>query len=112
MPTLDLDEDNNATTRLLTLLNVSALKSSKCKRTNPIEPTPRVKLNKRRSVRLDAPESPSVASKGDEEKRETSSADPIDVGHVSPTEDIVEDDQGTRDFPIAKSTSPGIIFRR
>jgi hypothetical protein len=109
MPALDMDEDNNATTRLLTLLNVSALKSSKCKRTNPIEPSPRVKLNKRRSARLDAAESPSVDPKGDEGKHETSPADPTDVGDTSLTEDIIEDDQGTCGFLITNSTSPGIM---
>ena len=110
MPALDLEEDNNATTRLLTLLNVSALKSSKCKRTNPIEPTPRVKLNKRRSVRLDAAEPPPVVSKREEEKRETSPADPVDVGDVSPTEDIIEDDQGACGFLITNSPSPGVVL--
>lgn len=94
MPALDLDEDNNATTRLLTLLNVSALKNSKRKRTDSIEPTPRVKLNKRRSVQLDPTASSSVVSKGDEERPEmSSSSDPAEVGVISAIEDN-EDDQG------------------
>lgn len=105
MPALDLDEDNNTTTRLLTLLNVSALKSSKCKRTDSVGPTSRVKLNKRRSIRLEATESPSVVSKGDQEKTETTSADPTEVGDISVTEDI-EDDQGAPCFPTVNSASP------
>jgi hypothetical protein len=70
MPGLDLEEDNNTTTRLLTLLNVSALKSSKRKRTESIEQTPRVKLNKRRSVQSDATEFTPTPPKEGEEKPE------------------------------------------
>lgn len=108
MPALDLDEDSDPTTRLLTLLNVSALKSSKCKRTESIEPIPRVKLNKRRSVQLDATEPPPAVSKGDEERFETSPAEPLGAGDVSIIEDV-EDDQGTRGFPVVNSISLGII---
>jgi U3 small nucleolar RNA-associated protein 25 len=47
-----MDDDNNVTTRLLTLLNVSALKTSKRKRTDDLEPSDK-KLNKRsRSVQF------------------------------------------------------------
>lgn len=93
MPALGLEEDNNTTTRLLTLLNVSALKSSKYKRMDSIEPTPRVKLNKRRSVKLDTTETTSVVSEGEGEKPRTPSADPTEVKDISAAEDI-EDDQG------------------
>lgn len=111
MPALDLDEDNNTTTRLLTLLNVSALKSSKCKRTDSIEQTPRVKLNKRRSVQFQTTEPPSVVSKDDEGKPETSSADLAltEAGDTSATEDI-EGDQRAWGFPIVKLTSFSIIL--
>lgn len=47
-----MDEDNNVTTRLLTLLNVSALKSTKRKRVDDAQPRPSDKLNKRRSVQF------------------------------------------------------------
>ena len=92
MPALDSEEDTNTTTRLLTLLNVSALKSSKRKRTEPIEPTPRVKLNRRRSVQFDATETASAAPNEDGGKPE---APPVDATSdtVAVTEDI-EDDQG------------------
>lgn len=106
MPALDLDEDNNATTRLLTLLNVSALKSSKRKRKDSIEPTPRVKLNRRRSVQLDATGSPSVAPEGEEEKPEASPADPIETGDISAT----ENDQGAPGFLIVNSALLGMIL--
>ena len=49
---ITMDNDNNVTTRLLTLLNVSALKSSKRKREDEVEPGPRDKLNKRRTVQF------------------------------------------------------------
>jgi hypothetical protein len=47
-----MDEDNNVTTRLLTLLNVSALKSTKRKRADEPQVQPRDKLNKRSSVKF------------------------------------------------------------
>jgi U3 small nucleolar RNA-associated protein 25 len=94
MPGLDLEEDNNTTTRLLTLLNVSALKSSKRKRTESIEQTPRVKLNKRRSVQSDPTEFTPTPPKEGEEKPE---APPPDATTAAP-EDI-EDDQGMCGFP-------------
>lgn len=99
MPGLDSEEDNNTTTRLLTLLNVSALKSSKRKRTEPIEPTPRVKLNKRRSVQLDATESTSASPKEDEGKPEGSSPDATGVEDTAAVAEDVEDDQGMCDLP-------------
>lgn len=92
MPGLDLDEDNNTTTRLLTLLNVSALKSSKRKGTGSIEPTPRVKLNKRRAVQPYAAESASTISEGDEGKDEAFTTDAAEARDIV-VEDI-EDDQG------------------
>lgn len=94
MPALDLEEDNNTTTRLLTLLNVSALKSSKRRRTEVIEPTPRVKLNKRRSAQLDATESAPAAPKDDEGKPEASSPDATGVEDIAAVVDDAEDDQG------------------
>ena len=93
MPALDLEEDNNTTTRLLTLLNVSALKSSKRKRTETIEPTPRVKLNKRRSVQVDATESVSAAS--EEDGREPG-APPADATRVEDTVALLEDIEDDR----------------
>lgn len=47
-----MDDGNNSTTRLLTLLNVSAIKTSKRKRTtfDDPDPLPSQKLNKRKSV--------------------------------------------------------------
>jgi len=99
MPGLDSEEDNNTTTRLLTLLNVSALKSSKRKRTESIEPIPRVKLNKRRSVQLDATESTSTSPKEGEEKPEASSPDATGVEDAATVPEEVEDDQGMRDLP-------------
>jgi U3 small nucleolar RNA-associated protein 25 len=94
MPGLALDEDNNTTTRLLTLLNVSALKSPKRKRTDLIEPSTRVKLNRRRSAKLDETDSASVASKGDEGELETSSADATGVGNATAAAEDIENDQG------------------
>jgi U3 small nucleolar RNA-associated protein 25 len=95
MPGVDLEEDNNTTTRLLTLLNVSALKSSKRKRTESIEPTPRVKLNKRRSVQFDTTDSTSSASKEDEGKSETPSNDATEIEDAAAVAEDIEDDQGT-----------------
>jgi hypothetical protein len=94
MPALNLEEDNNTTTRLLTLLNVSALQSSKRKRTEPIEPTPRVKLNKRRSVQIDATESTPAASKEDEGKHGAHPADATGVEDTTAVLEDVENDQG------------------
>jgi hypothetical protein len=94
MPALNLEEDNNTTTRLLTLLNVSALQSSKRKRAEPIEPTPRVKLNKRRSVKIDATESTPAASKEDERKPGAPSPDATGVEDTAAVLEDVEDDQG------------------
>jgi len=94
MPALNLEEDNNTTTRLLTLLNVSALKSSKRKRTESIESTPRVKLNKRRSVQVDATESTSAASEEDGRESGTPPADTTRVGGTAAVLEDVEDDWG------------------
>lgn len=99
MPGVDLEEDNNTTTRLLTLLNVSALKGSKRKRTESIEPTPRVKLNKRRSVQLDATESSSVTSKEDEGRPEAPLANASEVEDTAAAPEDIEDDQGTCSSP-------------
>ena len=99
MPGVDLEEDNNTTTRLLTLLNVSALKGSKRKRTESIEPTPRVKLNKRRSVQLDATESSSATSKEDEGRPEAPSANAAEVEDTAAAPEDIEDDQGTCSLP-------------
>ena len=99
MPGLDSEEDNNTTTRLLTLLNVSALKSSKRKRAESIEPIPRVKLNKRRSVQLDATESTSTSPKEGEGKPEASSPDATGVEDTATVAEDIEDDQGMRDLP-------------
>lgn len=53
-PSMDLEDANSPTTRLLTLLNVSALKSKK----RPAEdPCPREKLNKRKHVNSTAADS-------------------------------------------------------
>lgn len=49
-----IDEDANTTTRLLTLLNVSATKANKRKRTFE-ESKPSEKLNKKRTVQIAAP---------------------------------------------------------
>ena len=94
MPALNLEEDNNTTTRLLTLLNVSALKSSKRKRTESIEPTPRVKLNKRRSVQVDATESTCGASEEGEVVPGEPPADATGVEDTVPLVEDVEDDRG------------------
>lgn len=99
MPGVGLEEDNNTTTRLLTLLNVSALKSSKRKRTEPIEPTPRVKLNRRRSIQSDATESSSTTSKEDEGGPEASPADATGVEDTAAVAEDIEDDQGTCGLP-------------
>lgn len=99
MPGLDLEDDNNTTTRLLTLLNVSALKSSKSQRTESIEPTPRVKLNKRRSVELDKAESTSPIPEEDGAKPQASSPDTTRAEDAAAAEDI-EDDHGMRGFSI------------
>ena len=99
MPTLGLEEDNNTTTRLLTLLNVSALKSPKRKRTESIEPTPRVKLNKRRPAQVHATESISAAS----EEGERVLGAPLDVAtgveDIVPLVEDVEDDRGASGLP-------------
>ena len=92
MPALDLEEDNNTTTRLLTLLNVSALKSSKRKRIESVDPVPRIKLNRRRSI--DAAE-PFVAPKEAEGKPETAPADATAIEDTVTTVEDAEDDQGT-----------------
>lgn len=94
MPGLDLEEDNNTTTRLLTLLNVSALKSSKRKGTESIEPTPRVKLNKRRSIQFDVSESASPTPKEGEGNPEASASDATGVEDVATVAEDIEDYQG------------------
>lgn len=105
MPGIDLEEDNNTTTRLLTLLNVSALKSSKRKRTEPIEPAPRVKLNKRRSVHFDATDSTSSTSKEDEGKSETPPNDATEIGNPAAVIEDTEDDQGRSGLVYHKLSS-------
>jgi len=94
MPALDPEEDNNTTTRLLTLLNVSALKSSKRKRTESIEPTPRVKLNRRRSIQPDTTESTPAASGEDEGRPGVSPTGATRVEDAPTVAEDVEDDQG------------------
>lgn len=106
MPALDLEEDNNTTTRLLTLLNVSALRSSKRKGTDSIETTPRVVLNKRRSVQLDAADPTPALPKKDEGKPEAPPAAGTG-GTVAVVEDM-ENDQGACD-PPNNSASPDVI---
>ena len=101
MPALNLEEDNNTTTRLLTLLNVSALKNSKRKRTVSIEPTPRVKLNRRRSI--DATESISAAPKEAEGKPEAPPADATGVEDTIAVTDDAEDDHGV--WPVLSRTA-------
>jgi len=96
MPALDLEEDNNTTTRLLTLLNVSALKTSRRKRTESIEPTPRTKLNKRRSAQLDAIETTPAVSKEGEGIPEASSADSTGIEDTAAVVEDIEDDPSTR----------------
>lgn len=100
MPGLDLEDDNNTTTRLLTLLNVSALKSSKRQRT---ESTPRVKLNKRRSVELDKAESASPTPEEDGAKPQSSSPDAAGVEDAAAASEDVEDDHGMRLYSIGNS---------
>lgn len=100
MPGLDLEDDNNTTTRLLTLLNVSALKSSKRQRT---ESTPRVKLNKRRSVELDKAESASSTPEEDGAKSQSSSPDAAGVEDAAAATEDVEDDHGMCIYPIGNS---------
>ena len=94
MPALDLEEDNNTTTRLLTLLNVSALKSSKRKRTESVETTPRVKLNKRRSAQVDVTESISAASEEDGRDPGTPPSDAATVEDAVAILEDAEDDRG------------------
>ena len=112
MPGLDSEEDNNTTTRLLTLLNVSALKSSKRKRTESIEQTPRVKLNKRRSVQFDVTESISASQKEGEGKPETSSPDATGVEDTATVVEDIEDDQGMCDLPHRELGPNWWNFRR
>ena len=100
MPGLDLEDDNNTTTRLLTLLNVSALKSSKRQRTESIEPTPRVKLNKRRSVELDKAESASPTPEEDGAKPQSSSPDITGAEDTAAAAEDIEDDHGMHGFSI------------
>lgn len=108
MPALDLEEDNNTTTRLLTLLNVSALRSSKRKGTDSIEPTPRVVLNKRRFVQLDVADPTPVAPKTDEGKPEAPPATGT-CGTVTAVE-YMEDDQGACDLLDTNSASSDVIL--
>ena len=109
MPALDLEEDNNTTTRLLTLLNVSALKSSKRQRTGSIEPTPRVILNKRRSVQPDTTETTSAAPEGDEGKSETPLPDTTGPEETAAVAEDVEDDHGTCAVIHCKLSANGIL---
>ena len=109
MPALDLEEDNNTTTRLLTLLNVSALKSSKRQRTGSIEPTPRVILNKRRSVQPDTTETTSAAPEGDEGKSETPLPDATGPEETAAVAEDVEDDHGTCAVIHCKLSANGIL---
>jgi len=94
MPALNLEEDNNTTTRLLTLLNVSALKSSKRKRTESIEPSPRVKLNKRHPVQVDVAESTSAASEEGGGEHGAPLVDATGVEDAAAVTEDVEDDRG------------------
>lgn len=50
-----IDDANSPTTRLLTLLNVSATKAGRRLQSYEESSEPREKLNKRRSVRVDTP---------------------------------------------------------
>ncbi|KAI0675384.1 digestive organ expansion factor [Trametes maxima] len=63
-----IDDSSSTTTRLLTLLNVSATKAGKRKRTFIEETRPTEKLNKKRAVQITAPEeSPEHTSKEPED---------------------------------------------
>ena len=95
---LEFDEDNNTTTRLLTLLNVSALRSSKRRRSDSVEPASRVKLNRRRSLQLDTAQSTPPT---DNETPDVSPGDPIGVENTAPVEDT-DDDQGSYFMPFSK----------
>lgn len=71
-----MDDGNNTTTRLLTLLNVSAVKTGKRKRTtfDDATPLPSQKLNKRKSVLFadvlhEGPVSQDVKNGGNEERK-------------------------------------------
>lgn len=100
-----IDNSNSATTRLLTLLNVSATKKGKRKRAIEDAPAP-VKLNKRRTVRIvteDGPENISmeVSEVTTETKEVTQSPSAFDVvaaegdgNALEKDEDDAEGDEG------------------
>ena len=92
-----IDESSSATTRLLTLLNVSATKASKRKRTFE-ESKPVEKLNKKRTVQIATPdESSGSASEGSpSEEKEKSRPEPQTTadGDVE-MEDAGEEEEGT-----------------
>jgi U3 small nucleolar RNA-associated protein 25 len=66
-----MDDGNSTTTRLLTLLNISATKAGKRKRTYEDEFVPSQKLNKRKSIRFSvfepvvSPENENMPLKGE-----------------------------------------------
>ena len=91
-----IDESSSTTTRLLTLLNVSATKAGKRKRVYE-ESKPSEKLNKKRAVVFAAPEdesgsstepSPSVEKAKDYVQQEEA------ADHDAAEEDADEDEQG------------------
>lgn len=86
-----MEEDTNVTTRLLTLLNVSALKSSKRKRAEEPLPQPPDKLNKRRTVQFSNVQSYSTDT---EKENGCIAVEEIQVARKNPDVSVEDDNEG------------------
>jgi U3 small nucleolar RNA-associated protein 25 len=78
---MTMDDGNSTTTKLLTLLNVSATKIGKRKRTKS-DFVPAEKLNKRKSISFGEP----VQSKAPSEKENVIVVEPLNEPTVAPAE--------------------------
>lgn len=90
-----MEEDTNVTTRLLTLLNVSALKSSKRKRTDEAQSQPRDKLNKRRTVQFSNVQSFSTDTEKENGSLVLDTVEEIQASEEAPAIPAENDGEGT-----------------
>ena len=86
---MGIDESSSTTTRLLTLLNVSATKTGKRKRTFYEENKPAEKLNKKRAVQFVQQEETGISLSEDEGANEADNKQNDTEGAEA---DIAEDD--------------------
>ncbi|RPD57540.1 digestive organ expansion factor [Lentinus tigrinus ALCF2SS1-7] len=108
-----IDDSSSTTTRLLTLLNVSATKAGKRKRTyadiKPVE-----KLNKRRAVQFVAPEESSGSASEESASPATEKVDGKEgaVNATQPEEDEEEADTATDPYEAHFGLAPNALTER